>query len=95
MFILPKKSIPFLKNTKLFFHCLLLMLFSCLLSASSCNDKHHFRETPLVYVNFNIYPRGIDNTLNYDGGFKYFDKYGYNGVFVYRLTSTEYLAYDR
>lgn len=72
----------------------LVSIALCLLTSSSC-EKKRFREIPMVYVNFYIYPQGIDNTLNTDGAYKYFDKFGYNGVFVYRLTSTEYIAFDR
>jgi len=69
------------------------ILLFILLFAGSCKDENPYT-IPYVVVNFYVYPSGLDSDLGVSR-FKYFSQYGFRGVMVYRMTSDQFLAYDR
>lgn len=71
----------------------ILILSVCLFAC--CHKESNRSNIPYEYVNFSINPSIIDFQLNVIGGWKYFDQEGYNGIFIYRLSDDEFLAYDR
>ena len=64
-----------------------------LLFASSCKDSNPYT-IPYTMVYFKVYPNGIDSDLG-GGRVKYFPKYGFRGIVVYRMGTDQFLAYDR
>ena len=69
------------------------ILLFFLLFASSCKDANPYN-IPYVLVNLNVFPNGIDSDLGVSL-YKYFPKVGYRGIVVYRMSSNQFMAYDR
>ena len=62
---------------------------------TSCENETSRPEIPDVLVSFVIDPNSTTYLeLNHPGGWAYLTG-GYNGILVYRSTSTEFMAYDR
>ncbi|MFH1159702.1 MAG: hypothetical protein V1733_01975 [bacterium] len=63
--------------------------------AASCKKENPQPRIPEVYVNFFINPNSTEYLdLNAPGGWAYVTG-GYRGILIYRLTMTEFLAYER
>lgn len=69
-----------------------LLLF-VLLFSSSCKDENPYN-IPYIVVNFYVYPTTIDSDLGVSL-YKYFSRVGYRGIMVYRMSSDQFMAYDR
>ncbi|MEG1499211.1 MAG: hypothetical protein RSA02_05000 [Bacteroidales bacterium] len=72
----------------------ILTVVFMLLFFTSCPQHEKFREIPATYVNFIVRPFSLDNDLHAIGNYKYFPAQGYNGIIVYHLSTSEFLAYD-
>jgi len=70
-----------------------ILLF--LLFAAACKKENPQPKIPEVYVNFFIDPNSTEYLdLNAPGGWVYVTG-GYRGILIYRLTITEFLAFER
>jgi hypothetical protein len=71
-------------------------IMMCLLGlAMSCRKENPPPRIPEVYVNFFLDPNSTEYLpLNASGGWVYVTG-GYRGILIYRLTQTEFLAYER
>ena len=80
----------------LHFYFKVTFLFSCLVIIfSSCKKEEQRPEIPYVYVNFSIDPNSIEySNLSAPGGFEYLTG-GYKGILVYRLSISDFIAYER
>lgn len=64
----------------------------CLLLPTQCGSQ--YISIPVPTVHFVVRPYSIDNELATVGGYKIFEDKGYLGIFIYRLSHEEFLAYD-
>ncbi len=61
----------------------------------SCKKEEKQPDIPYVYVNFSLDPNSIQyQNLNAPGGWEYLTG-GYKGILVYRLSVTQFMAYER
>ena len=71
-----------------------LLLFAMAILYVGCNGYEH-ETIPNVKVDFTIYPDNVNyRTLNFAGGNEYLTG-GVQGIIVYRVDQTTFVAYDR
>ena len=83
-----------MKRTLKYFVLALLPLFFF-----GCNQAPENPNAPQAYINFTIYPNNLQyQDLNWVGGYMYLTSEAEStsrGIIVYRMSQTEFLAYDR
>jgi len=76
-------------------YCISLIGLTALFLSLSCKKDNPQPRIPEVYVNFFIDPNSTEYLeLNAPGGWVYVTG-GYRGILIYRLTVTEFLAFER
>lgn len=73
-----------------------LVLFGIFLSVfNGCSEEENINEIPVVAVNIVLNPNSTEySELNTAGGWVYLTG-GYRGIFVYRISTDEFTAFER
>jgi nitrite reductase/ring-hydroxylating ferredoxin subunit len=71
-----------------------LLALSVFFSIASCRKDDQRPIIPYVYVNITLYPDLLTNEYIPVSGWVYVTG-GYRGIIVYRMTSNEFMAYER
>jgi nitrite reductase/ring-hydroxylating ferredoxin subunit len=80
-----------MKRFRLFRYFILSLFFIVF----SCGEEEELPDIPYVYVNFSINPNSTEYLeLNQPGGWIYLTG-GYRGILIYRLSMTDFMAFER
>ena len=79
--------------------CIILLAIGMVLCLQGCVSTIENPYYPNAYINFTVYPNSLhEQELNTVSGFKYYTSDPMStsrGIIVYRLSETEFRAYDR